>query len=267
MSRKIIIISRDSDKYKAESGYPLSKLVATKATHISKSYLAAYDFIESKHTDETSLVDFLKDNQPPDIKSKPIKDFIVNERHPNILHEIPKSLIEFYKGNEESKKNRNLYDIIEIKEENDESEKPDIIFILYWNRTEKHASKPGVLLSLVCEDCQIDDTTDNLLYIHEGEWLGDAKALDEEKGDNLLIFESKKNATASINESILDSLIKKNFSFVASYRHVDSPGRFFHDILNMDFGKKPISDEMESIEKDTNIKDFISLKTEIESLC
>lgn len=271
MSRKIIIISHDSKEYKVESGYPLSKLIDSEAFPISNRYLEAYDFIKSNHQTEDTLVNFLRENSPEDLNLKDIKDFIDDidkEKHPDKWYgnEIPESLTVFLKENKDSSEGRNMYDRIEIK--NNEDIIVDEIFILYWNRTKKYASRPGLLLSLVCKDCQIDNTTDNLLYIHEGEWLGEAKskATDEEKGDNLLIFGNNKTATASINESILDELIKQNFSFVASFKHVDSPDRFFHKILNRDFGTKTLSYEMGLIEKNTSIKDFLNLKTEIESL-
>lgn len=276
MNRKIIIISHDSEKYQVGAGYPLSKLI-TEAKHISKSYISANCLIASKFTNLEALIDYLKCNKPDDVNLLTIKEFIVTanpnpesniEQPSNVVDEqpdkwcdVPEDLIKYYK--EDEKSDNNPYDKIEIKNDNKVNE----IFILYWNRI-RPVNKPGALLSLVCKDCQIDNSTDNMLYIHESEWLGNAKssATEDEKGDNLLIFEKKKTDRTTINDDILKKLIELNFSFAASFKHIDAQGRFFKKILNLEFGERILQNEMGLIEKKTGIKDFINLKTEIESL-
>jgi hypothetical protein len=249
MSRKIIIISRNCHEY--NKGTQLSNLIATASVPINRCYVAAYDYLKSKHSTNEALVSYLQSTGRNDIRL--IKDFITQEEKTN-WYEIPDSLID-YIGDTDKK----YYDKI--------THEGDDIYIFYWDNTDNYASIPCLLLSLVCKDCEIDENSEseNYLYIHAGEWRRGTIGKDE--GDNLLIYEKRKDSSITTNKELIEELIKRNFTFAASFKHINSRGHFFFQMLNLKFGKKILLNAIKEVERSPNNKDFINLKNRIEELC
>ena len=247
--RKIIIITRDNEAYK------VSKLMKDCVkVSIYKSNLMAFEYAKGKYNvefkkDAEKLGDWLEEISCYD---NDIVDFIAEEygKKDNIgnsvfkWYKIPDKLIDLpiNENNENNENKVSLY--VKIVKGDDE------IYLLYWNRTKGLVNTPGVLLSLICKDCDIDKNSksDNYLYIHDVEWGC--------KGDKLLILES--NIKSETHEAILKELINRNFSFAAAFQHHNDEGTYFRDILECKFGEEPIFTALGKIEKEhTDCKEML----------
>lgn len=241
--RKIIIISRDDENYGKDN--PLANLLKNvDSTSPNSSYLHSFDYIKSKYKSESDLVELLRSN---DIKPlKEARDFFTQIITSNAdWYPIPNELIK-------CQDNNNLYARIQNGYEE--------VLILFYNRTKKSVNgNPALLLSLVFMDCGNTDSdgTENLLYIHDEEF-----GIKENK---LLVFDGKIDDTVK-NQGLLQELVKRKFTYVAAFKHEIGNGRFFDQILKLDFGKKPIADEMKKIEEDKEISDFATLKSRINNI-
>lgn len=235
--RKVIIVTREHEDY--SNDYPLSNLINNKQQKqekMSKSNLAAFEFAKCNRESFDDWLDKL------DKWNDDLSNFIAAEQYEEWcdIPDLPIEPIDDCPVRKEDKKgckncNKPLYDKIVVND-NDE------IYLLYWNRTKGFAKELGVLLPLICKDCGIAENTEseNLLYIHDDEWGG--------RGNALLIFNNKK--LDETNGKILDKLIELKFSFAAAFQHINSPGSFFHQILNMEFGEKPLFERLGDMEKE-----------------
>ena len=255
MSRKIIIITRDTDPNYSDPNNPLGKMIVEgKGISIPKkeSYLASFQYLSKYKTPElkggystTEIAENydveIDDNDSVKWLNGEIKDLKIPYEIVNLLDKVRIIL------NDEK-----LYEKITM-------DNGDIVYLLYWNLLVENEFKVWQCIPLICKDCEIDMNVTikeipdrHVLYIHDDEW--------GKEGNWLLMKNSEPKG--SDKEYILKSL-KDYFQYIATFQHVDFVGSYFNNILNCRFGEDSIADKLGELEDNVSFTDFIQLKQEM----
>ena len=244
MSRKIIIITKDTNPNYSNPNIPLGKLIInTQETILLKnSYLAAFQ--ELSKSLKTIRIGSIAEEYKIKISRGWLKG---TEKKLRIPDDIIK-LLDKLKINMQGDKR--LYDIITL--DND-----DIVYLLYWNLLVENEFNVWQCIPLICKDCEIDLNVNiqkisdrHILYIHDDEWG---------KGGNWLLM---KNSEPKEKGEILNKL-KDYFQYIATFQHTNIVGFYFNNILNCKFGEDSLAEKLGELEENENITDFIQLKQEM----
>lgn len=245
MSRKIIIITRDTD-YVGNEAIVKKMPQREKRGKYPSGCFSGFESLYKKPF-------YAKDEQdkeaiqltPLGLKLKELgfSDEYLDEQTDWLdgKHElaIDEKLVEVFKKIAEIEPCRYMDQI--LLKENDEN---DEVYLFYWNKTKKTVKDTWRMLALICKDCGIDfsNTTEeeNMLYIHDDEWGA--------TGNEMLILD--RDVMSDTNKELLEQL-KIKFSFVASFQHNNAEGMFFKDILRCKFGNDMPSNLLGEKEKES----------------
>lgn len=251
MSRKIIIITRDTDPNYSDPNNPLGKMIVEgKCVSIpkKKSYLASFQYLckyKSRELDGEYSTLAISEDYDVDVNvnwlNGKISDLKIPNDMVNLLDKVRNTL------NDEK-----LYEKITM-------DNGDIVYLLYWNLLAENEFKVWQCIPLICKDCEIDTNVTikefsdrHVLYIHDDEW--------GKEGNWLLM--KKSEPKGDDKEYILKSL-EDFFQYIATFQHTNIVGFYFNNILNCRFGENSIAEKLGELEEDETITDFIQLKQKI----
>lgn len=282
--KKIVIISRNVQDYSNEH-FALGAALKNRSENMSNTYYQAYEElrIKARNDNEKKRKEVLeKGGEYEDDEFSAVEDWLTAE--PSAYSRALVDLfVNGYYTEEGAKKIINLDNIKEgtcnLKNiykkgtfaETTLYQKTTIdtkyeVYLFYYDRTKEKLGNKRIweMMALICKDCEIDLNSPipepkdkHILYIHDDEWGC--------KGDQLLMKDSiPQPLYQKDHDNILDQL-KDYFSYVATFEHVNSPGRYFHNILNCNFGEN-VLDEIDDVENNNQHGDFVNLMNEIVNL-
>jgi len=245
MSRKIIIITKDTDPNYRDLNIPLGKLIINSQEKIlmKNSYLAAFQ--------ELSKYDKFSDiSEKYEIRIN--RKWLKGTEEKKKLT-IPNDIINLLdKVKIDMQGDKRLYDVINLDNGN-------IVYLLYWNLLGANEFNVWQCVPLICKDCKIDINATikeiqdrHILYIHDDEW--------GIEGNRLLMKNSEPEKKEK--EDILKAL-KDYFQYIATFQHSNIVGFHFNNILNCRFGEDSIADKLGELEDKETITDYIQLKQEM----
>lgn len=245
MSRKIIIITRDTDYVGNEAIVKKMPQSEERGKYPSRCFSG----FESLYKEPF----YAKDEQGKEaiqlnplgqkLKELGFSDEYLDEQTEWLdgKHElaIDEKLVEVFKKIAEIEPCKCM-DKIEIEEKG----KKDEVYLFYWNKTKKTVKDVWRMLALICQDCNINfqdsNKEENMLYIHDDEW--------GTTGNEILILD--RDIKSKTNVELLKQL-KNKFTFMASFQHNNAEGMFFKDILRCKFGNDMPSNLLGEKEKES----------------
>ena len=249
---KIIILTHDDDNYENLS-LPLGKALNNAEDIIDSYYEAFESIIQKKELENMDFSCFHKWLVMNNLFSHKIINLFTPQTDWKTFPEIPE----------------NIKKIRQVIDNHNEIRKPiykktnldngDVVFLLFRNRTKQMVNDIWQMMNLICKDCGIDVKqtiqgveNKHFIYIHDDEW--------SMEGNHLLMDNSEPKIEK--NKDLLE-VLKKQFKYAATFRHTNTEGLYFNNILNCKFGYNQFSERMGIIEDNYHITNFVSLKEEI----
>ena len=244
MSRKIIIITRDSDPNYSDPNNPLGEMIVEgRGVSIPKkeSYLASFQYLSKYKLPEYNggySTARIAEDYDVDVDVKwlngEISDLKIPDDMVNLLDKVRNTL------NDEK-----LYEKIKM-------DNGDIIYLLYWNLLGEKEFNVWHCLPLICKDCEIDINVTikeipdrHVLYIHDDEW--------GKEGNWLLMKNSEPKGN---DKEYILKLLEDYFQYIATFQHTNIVGSYFNNILNCRFGENSIAEKLGELEEDQTITDL-----------